>query len=196
MEAVAGYVLQALGVLLLVGLAVNLVVLLLVSREGLFVLVAIVGFALPTAVGAGAALAAVDFLYPSAVTVDGFADFFWLIVLASLMSTAVFDLGAEGALLRLLQRLGLDMDSIRLVEAVAGSLFVAAALSAATLLLPSVAVSAGAALVAGLVSAFARYFLGLYLDDKIVGEAQDLEEEGSQQPPARQEAPPRGDTRG
>ena len=76
------------------------------------------------------------------------------------------------------------------------SLFVAAALSAATLLLPSVAVSAGAALVAGPVSAFARYFLGLYLDDKIVGEAQDLEEEGSQQPPARQEAPPRGDTRG
>ena len=103
MEAVAGYVLQALGVLLLVGLAVNLVVLLLVSREGLFVLVAIVGFALPTAVGAGSALAAVDFLYPSAVTMDGFAGFFWLIVLASLMSTAVFDLGAEGALLRLLQ---------------------------------------------------------------------------------------------
>ena len=196
MEAVAGYVLQALGVLLLVGLAVNLVVLLLVSREGLFMLVAIVGFALPTAVGAGSALAAVDFLYPSAVTMDGFAGFFWLIVLASLMSTAVFDLGAEGALLRLLQRLGLDMDSIRLVEAVAGSLFVAAALSAATLLLPSVAVSAGAALVAGLVSAFARYFLGLYLDDKIVSEAQDLEEEGAQQPPARQEAPPRGDTRG
>ena len=196
METVAGYVLQVLGVLLLLGLAVNLAILLLFNRAGLFVLFAVVGFAVPTAAGAGATLAAVDFLYPSSVVVDGFAAFFWLVVSASLVSTAVFDLGAEGLLLRLLQRLGLGMNGIRFVEAVVSSAFVAAALSGVALLMPGAEVSAGAALVAGLVSAFTRYFVGLYLDDKVPGDPHVLDGEGRSPDPYQQEYPPHRETRG
>lgn len=80
----------------------------------------------------------------------------------------VFDLGAEGLLLRLLQSLGLDMNGIRPVEAIVGSMFIAAALYVTALFLPNVGLSIGAASAAGLVAAFARYFVGLYLDDNIL----------------------------
>lgn len=131
METIAEHALQALGVILLLGLALNLAILLLFNRVGLFVLFAVVGFAIPTAVGVGMTLAAVDFLYPQALAVDRFMDFLWLVILASLASTAVFDLGAEGLLLRVLRRLGLGMDGVRFAEAIVSSVFVASALSVA-----------------------------------------------------------------
>ncbi len=177
METIAERALQTLGAVLLLGLLLNLAILMLFSRTGLFVLFAAVGFAIPTAVGVGATLAAVDFLYPGAVVVDGVARMLWLSALASVASTAAFDLGAEGLVLRVLRRLGLGMDGVRFVEAIVGSFFVAAALSATALLLPGAELSAGAAMAAGAVASFVRYFVGLYLDDKILGDPHTFDEE-------------------
>lgn len=167
MEAIADYALQVLVLLLLLGFGIFMRFTRAGTEAQFFVLFAIVGFAVPTAVGSGTTLLAVDYLYPQSVVFDGFAGLLWLVVLASLVSTVVFDLGAEVLLLRFLQSLGLDMNGIRLVEAIVGSMFIAAALYVTALLLPNVGLSIGAASTAGLVAAFARYFVGLYLDDNI-----------------------------
>lgn len=169
--------LQTLGAVLLLGLLLNLAILMLFSRTGLFVLFAAVGFAIPTAVGVGATLAAVDSLYPGAVVVDGVAGMLWLSALASVASTAAFDLGAEGLLLRGLRRLGLGMDGVRFVEAIVGSFLIAAALSTIALLLPDAGLSAAGAMTAGVVASFARYFVGLYLEDKVLGDSHTFDEE-------------------
>lgn len=177
MEAVAGHALQVLLLLALVGL----IVFLQFTRSGgeiqFIVLFAIVAFAIPTAVGTGVTLAAIDFLYPQAVTADGLVDLFWLVILASLVSTVVFDLGAESLLLKLLQRFGMDMNGIKLVEAVVGGVFIAVALYVSALFLPGASVAVVAALVAGVVSAFARYFIGLYLEDNLADGDHVLDEE-------------------
>lgn len=176
-EAVAGHALQVLLLLALVGL----IVFLQFTRSGgeiqFIVLFAIVAFAVPTAVGTGVTLAAIDFLYPQAVAADGLVDLFWLVILASLVSTVVFDLGAESLLLKLLQRFGMDMNGIKLVEAVVGGVFIAVALYVSALFLPGASVAVVAALVAGVVSAFARYFIGLYLDDNLADGDHVLDEE-------------------
>ena len=167
METVAEHVLQVLLLLILVCFMVFLQFTRAGTEAQFFVLFAVVGFAIPTAVGAGITLAAVDFLYPQAVVVNGFTGFLWTVILASLASTVVFDLGAEGLLLKLLQRFGMGMNGIKLVEAVVGGVFIAVALYVTALFLPGTSVSIGTALVAGVVSAFARYFIGLYLDDNV-----------------------------
>ena len=167
MEAVAEYAVQVFVLLIILGFGIFMQVTRAGTEAQFFVLFALVGFALPTAVGAGITLAAVDFLYPQALVVGGFADFIWLVVLASLASTVVFDLGAESLLLKLLQRFGMSLNSIKLVEAVVGGVFMAAALYATAFLLPGAGVSIAAAFIAGEFSAFGRYFIGLYLDDNV-----------------------------
>ena len=170
MEAVAEHALQVLILLLLLGFAVLMQFTRAGTEAQFFVLFAVVGFAVPTAVGTGGTLLVVSFLSPRAVVVDGFAGLLWLVVLASLISTVIFDLGAEGLLLRFLQRLGLSMNRIRLVEAIVGSFFIAAALYATALFLPNVRLSIGAAVAAGAIASFVRYFIGLYLGGNVLGD--------------------------
>lgn len=72
----------------------------------------------------------------------------------------------------------------------------AAALSVVALLLPGVVLSAGAAIAAGVVASFARYFVGLYLDDKIPGDDHVLDEEDPGLDPSGQGHPPHSEPRG
>ncbi len=169
MEAVAEYAVQVLVLLIILGFGIFMRFTRAGTEAQFFVLFALVGFALPTALGSGITLAVVDFLYPQAVVVGGFAGFLWLVVLASLASTVVFDLGAESLLLRLLRRFGMSLNSIKLVEAVVGGVFIAAALYATAFFLPGADISIAATFIAGEVSAFARYFIGLYLEDNVSG---------------------------
>ncbi len=142
------------------------------SELGFSALFAVVAFAFPTAIVAGVSLAAIDFLYPQAMVVDGFVDLIWVVALASLASTVVFDLGVEGLLLRVLQKLGMSMSSISIVEEIAASLFIALALFLVSTLMPGAELSVGVALVTGLICGFARYMIGLYMREDFAKEGQ------------------------
>jgi hypothetical protein len=82
----------------------------------------------------------------------------------------LFDLGIEGALLRLLQRMGIGTQGIGLLETIVGGLVAALSLAVIARLLPETRLSAGAALPAGLICAFLRYYVGLCLRDVDPGE--------------------------
>lgn len=127
-----------------------------------FVLFAVVAFAMPTAIAAGASLAFIDLLFSQAVVVDGFGELVWLVVLASLISMVVFDLVVEGRLLWMLQKLGTSRGGIRVIEEIAASLFIAAALLGASLLIPAAELSVSTILTTGLICGLVRYFLGRY----------------------------------
>lgn len=119
---------------------------------------------LVAAVGSGTTLLAVDFLFPAAVDIPGLAGLLWLVVPASLASATLFDLVLEGGVLALLKRTGLDLACIHQIEALLGGVFLGLALVVTASLLSGVGVSPVAALAAGLISAFTRYYLGMWLD--------------------------------
>lgn len=125
----------------------------------------VVAFASVAAVSAGATLLAIDFLYPEAVVVSGFVDLLWLVVPASLGSVVVFDFLLEGGLLALLKRTGLGLPRIWAIEAFLGGLFLALALGVTARFLSGTELGVVAALTAGLISAFVRYYLGLWLGE-------------------------------
>lgn len=164
MDTLVQYVPQILVLLFLAGFLLFLNF----TRRGteiqFFVLFAVVAFALPTAIAAGASLAFIDLLFPQAVVVDGFGDLVWLVVLASLISMTVFDLGVEGSLLWILQKLGTSRGGIRVIEEIAASIFIAAALLGASLLIPAAELSVSAILITGLICGLVRYFLGSYIN--------------------------------
>lgn len=150
-------------VVIVVGLLCCAVVLIL-SEVGILALF-VAAFLLATAAGSGAALLVVDFLYPETVIVSGLAGLLLLVVLASVASVLIFDLGLEGLVLRLLRRGGMDVPGIEVLEAIGGGLVTALSLAVAARVLPEAGLSAGAALTAGLTGAFVRYYVGLYLRD-------------------------------
>ncbi len=164
------HVLQVLaGAVIVIGLVCGALVLLL-SAPGLMALF-VAAFVAVTAAGSGLALLAIDFLFSEAVDVSGIVDLLWLVIPASLASVLLFDLGLEGLMLRALQRLGLGMPRIEFIEAIAGGLFTAVSLVVTARLLPDAGLSAGAALAAGLIAAFIRYYVGQwFLDTKFGGE--------------------------
>ncbi len=146
------------AIVIVVGLICSALILLL-SAPGLMALF-VAAFVAVTAAGSGAALLAIDFLYPGAMDVPGPSELLWLVIPASLGSVVFFDLGLEGLMLRTLQRLGLGMPGIELIEAFAGGLFTAASLVVVAHLTLDAELSTGAALAAGLISAFVRYYIG------------------------------------
>lgn len=171
MEALAQNVPQALILLLLAGFLLFLQTTKRGTEIQFFVLFAVVASAVPTAITAGASLAFIGLLFPHSVVASGFADLLWLVVLASLISMVVFDLGAEGGLLWILQKLRASPGTIRIVEEMAASLFIAAALLVASLLIPDAELSVSTALITGLICGLVRYFLGLYVNKEYTEES-------------------------
>ncbi len=173
---IAEYVLKAVAVVVILGGLLPLVLLLLFSRVGI-VLLFVAALGSVTAVGAGATLLALDFLYPRSVTVSGFTGLLWLVVPASLASVLLFDMVLEELVLRALQQRGLGMGGIRLVEAFLGGLATALALMVTARLVSGTEILTAAALVAGLISAFLTYFVGTWLRDIDFGDDPELLEE-------------------
>ncbi|QYJ16274.1 hypothetical protein Rxycam_02107 [Rubrobacter xylanophilus DSM 9941] len=186
------YILAIPGVFVTFGVALSLVVLLLFTRAGftafVFLAFAVVISALTSFVS-GTTLAAIDFLYPQAVSVPGFWSLLLLVVLASLASTLLFDLWLEGLFLRVLKKLGMEISRIRAAEAFAEGLFIALALIVFARLLPEIGLSVVAAVIAGMTGAFVRYFVGLYLDEAISDDMDFLEEEDQDRISQRQTPP-------
>jgi hypothetical protein len=159
------YALRVLAVIVIAFGLLCVALTLLLSEAGIIALF-VVAFVAVTAAGSGAALLAIDLLYPQAVDVSGFKELLWVVVSASLASVLLFDLLLEGLVLKVLRRWRMSMPAIELVEAVAQGLFTAASLVIVARLMPDAALSAGAALAAGLIGAFVRYYIGLYLGDR------------------------------
>lgn len=164
------YAMKVIAILVIVFGTISAGLVLLMTAPGLMAAF-IVAFASVAAVGAGAALLAIDFFYPEAVVVSGFIDLLWLVVPASLVSVILFDFLLEGILLALLKRTGLDLPRIWMIEAFVGGLSLALALFVAARFLPETDLSPIAALVAGLISAFVRYYVGLWFGEVNFGEA-------------------------
>jgi hypothetical protein len=168
----------ALTVFIVLGAILSLAILLATNRAGLTVLL-FVAFAAAisavTSAASGAALLAIGFLYPQAVAVTGLPDLLWLVIPASLSSVVLFDLCLEGPMLRILKFAGMGIAGIRIVEVFAGGVFIALALAVVAHLAPDAGLSPGAALAAGLIGAFVRYFAGLYLDDTAFGDTYFME---------------------
>lgn len=163
MDTPLGYALKGLAALVALGILLNLVISLALTRVGIITLF-VSAFVVVRSVASGATLLAAGFLYPEAVTFAGFFDLFLLVGVASLASVVLFDLGLEGLVLRTIRRLGTGVP-----QAWLGTAFVEALVTASMLLLvmnlvPGTAgLSVGAASVAGAISAFVRYYLELYL---------------------------------
>ncbi len=162
------YTLKVLAVVVVVSGAIGSGLVLLLSPLGMaaaFVLT----FALFSALGSGTALLATSFLFPGVVSFSSLSDLLWLVVPPSLASAILFDLVLERGLLSLLERTGLGLSRIHMTEAFVGGLFLGTALSVTAAFLTDVRVSPAAALAAGLISAFIRYYLGLWLGDRLGG---------------------------
>ncbi len=95
----------------------------------------------------------------------GWSELFWLVVPSSVASVLLFDFLLDALMPRALRiRVKSDL-RFGLGEALGRGLFIALMLISASRLVPDVAgASAGAALAASVVSAFVRFYLGLYLD--------------------------------
>lgn len=132
------------------------------TRVGVFALF-VGAFVFVTAALSGAALLTIQLLYPQAVVVPRLSSLMWLVVPASLASVLLFDLLLEGLLLRVLKLGGVGLSAIWIAETVMGGLFAALSLVMVARLLTAVELAAGAALLAGFVSAFVRYYLGLWI---------------------------------
>lgn len=170
MDTLLEYLPQAVVLLLIVGTFLFFNYTRTGTELGFFVLIAVIAFAIPTAIVAGVSLAVMDLLYPQGVAVGGFVDLLWMVVLASVVSMVVFDLGVEGLLLRALQKLGMGMNDIRVVEEIAASLFIALALFLVSALMPEAELSVGVVLVAGLICGLVRYMIGLYMREDLAKE--------------------------
>ena len=165
-------------VFLVLAIVLNLIILLL-SAPGLMALF-VTTFVVLRAAASGGTLLALDFLYPGAVYVAGLRELLMLVGVASLASVLLFDFGLEGLLLKALQRVGLSLPRIWGVETIVEGLVTDVMLVVAARLLTrfgpellgtsEVGLSVGAALAAGLISAFVRYFLGLCLSDTNLGD--------------------------
>lgn len=142
---------------LLVGLATSAV-----GLTAIFVAV----FTLVIAVPATATFLAANFLFPEAVSFPTWTNLLWLVVPASFASVILFDFLLEEVMPRSLRGRIQSEPLLKLAEAVARGFFVALMLVAASRFVPDAAgVSFGAALAAGMVAAFVRFYLGMYLDD-------------------------------
>ena len=75
-----------------------------------------------------------------------------------------------------LRRWGMGMPAIEIVEVATGGLVTAGSLAIVARLMPDTGLSAGAALAAGLIGAFVRYFVGLFLSDTNLGDTDFIEE--------------------
>lgn len=168
METVVEYVLKAIAVVVLVVGVIGSGLVLLVTTAGLMTLFVALMVAVTT-LSVGTALLAIDFLYPQAVVVSGFSGLLWLVVPASLASVVIFDLALEGVVLRVVRRWGLGMPRIRPVEGVLGGAATALALVVTARFVPDAELSPGAALLAGLIGAFVRYYLATWIDDTALG---------------------------
>ena len=127
-------------------------------------------WALIATAGCGATLLAIDFLFPQAVVFPGLVGLLWLVIPAALVSATLFDLVLEGWVLTLLKRTGLELPRIWMIEAFVSGLFLALALGVTAGFLSDTHLSPAAALAAGLISAFVRYYLGLWFDDAVMDE--------------------------
>lgn len=168
METVVEYVLRTVAIVVIVVGVISSGFVLLLSAPGLMAFFVAVLVAV-TVLGSGAALLAIDFLYPHAVVVSGLPGLLWLVVPASLASVVVFNLSLERVMLRALRGWGVGLPRIRLVEGMLGSLSTALALAATARLLPAVELSLVAALTAGMIGAFVRYYFGVWMDDAVLG---------------------------
>lgn len=162
--ALVEYALKACAVLVMLWAFFSIVVILLSSELGVFVLF-IGAFTALNAAGSGVALLALGALYRGAAVFSELSGLLWLVVPASLASVLFFDLLLEGLVLRTLKHLSMELSTIWIVEFILGSLFTALSLGIVAYLIPSVELAVGAALAAGLFSAFLRYYLGLWLHD-------------------------------
>jgi hypothetical protein len=155
---------------MVLGATLSLATLLASNRAG-FTVLFLVAFAAAisavTSAASGAALLAIGFLYPQAVAVPGLSGLLWLVIPASLSSVVLFDLWLEGSMLRILKFAGMSISGIRIVEVFAEGVFIALALAVVAHLAPDAGLSPGAALAAGLIAAFVRYFAGLYVEDMV-----------------------------
>ena len=75
-----------------------------------------------------------------------------------------------------LRRWGIGMPAIEIVEVAARGLVTARSLAIVARLMPDAGLSAGAALAAGLIGAFVRYLVGLFLSDTNLGDTDFIEE--------------------
>lgn len=163
MATLVEYILQALAAVLIVFGLFNITLVLLLSEAGILVLFAVASVAVRAAVSA-VTLVAAGFLFPGALDVVGLKDLLSLVILASLGNCLLFGmLGLEVIMVRTLRRMGSGKPWAETGAAVAEGLVAALVLAATARLLPDVGLSAGAALVAGLISAFFHYYVGLYI---------------------------------
>ncbi|WP_273887265.1 hypothetical protein [Rubrobacter naiadicus] len=138
---------------------------LLVTTAGIFVML-VTAFIATTAITSVVALLAIDFLYPQTVISAGLLDLLWLVVMASTASVLLFDFLIDGFLLWALRYLVSSKLWVGMGEAFAGGIVTALMLALCARLMPGgVELSAGAALAAAQISAFVRYYMGLYLGD-------------------------------
>ncbi len=156
------YVMKAVAVVVIAVGTISAGLVLLLSVPGL-VASFVLAFVLVAAVCSGTTLLATDFLFPGVVDVSGLEELLWLVVPASLASAILFDLVLEGGVLELLKRTGLSLHRIHLIEASLGGVSLGLALVVTARFLPEVGASP-VALAAGLIAAFTRYYLGVWLD--------------------------------
>jgi hypothetical protein len=175
--AVLEYAMKVVAVVVIVFGTISAGLVLLMSAPGMMAAF-VVAFASVAAVSAGATLLAIDFLYPEAVVVSGFVDLLWLVVPACLGSVVVFDFLLEGGLLAPLKRTGVGLPRIWAIEDFLGGLFLALALVVTARFLPGTELSPVAALAAGLISAFVRYYLGLWLSETDLEDGLTVDSEG------------------
>ena len=167
------YAMRVVAVIVIVFVTVSSGLVLLLTAPGLMVAFVVV-FTSIAALGAGGTLLATAFLFPETVAVPGFVDLLWLVVPACLASVVVFDFFK--GIPALLERTGLPL--ISMIETILRGLFVALALLAAARFLPGTALSPFAALAAGGISAFVRYYVELWFVEVGPGdEAEALDEE-------------------
>lgn len=168
-------VLQVAGVVAIALMIISIALSLMLSEVRWMILFA-AAFALSIAIPSSAALLAANLLFPESVTSAGWPEVLWLIIPASLASVILFDFLLDEIVPRPLRERIQSDPRFGIGEATGRGIFVALMLILASRLVPDAAgVSAGAALAAGMVAAFVRYYLGLYLDDS--GDAGLLEEE-------------------
>ena len=178
------YVLKTCAVLTILWSLLNFVTIMVSTRPGLAVF--FLGFLVAiTAIGSGTTLLAVSFLFPGAVSFSGYMDPLWQVGSASLGSVILIDILLEGPLLAFLKRMGLELPRIWMIEAVLSGVSLGLALIVAARFVPDAELSPVAALAAGLISAFVRYYLGLWigemdLEDRLVAALEGNRDAGDQ----------------
>ncbi|CAN5599522.1 hypothetical protein BH24ACT18_BH24ACT18_21110 [soil metagenome] len=175
--AVLEYAMKVVAVVVIVFGTISAGLVLLMSAPGMMAAF-VVAFASVAAVSAGATLLAIDCLYPEAGVLSCFVDLLWLVVPACLGSVVVFDFLLEGGLLAPLKRTGVGLPRIWAIEDFLGGLFLALALVVTARFLPGTELSPVAALAAGLISAFVRYYLGLWLSETDLEDGLTVDSEG------------------